>query len=58
MYECFASMCMTSAEGGHRRAPDPLELELRVVVSSHNSGRCLKLNLGPLQEQRTSAFNC
>jgi hypothetical protein len=37
------------AQGGQKRASDPLQLELKVVVS-HRHG-CCELNLGPLQEQ-------
>ena len=40
VYECFACMCVCvprvgSAHGGHKRASDPLELELQMIVSHH-----------------------
>lgn len=37
VFECFACVyvCVPDAHGGQKRASDPLELELKIVVSRH-----------------------
>jgi hypothetical protein len=43
---------MSSAWESQKRVPDPLELQLEIVVIHHI--KCQELNLNPLQEQQVS----
>jgi hypothetical protein len=35
VYVCLCTMCVPGAHGGQKRAPDPLDLELEMVVMHH-----------------------
>lgn len=53
LHVCICATCMLSAFGGQKKALEPLELQLQIVLSWEQIIDCgrWKLNLDPLQEQ-------